>query len=86
MISDKTIDDTLLANASREWRKVAFVVGKTMLQIEPTQRAGLDDLYFAGRVKRLVKRQLLESNGDVLNLRDCEIRLTHPRNSEEEAK
>lgn len=76
MIDDEEIDAALLANITNQWRKVAFVVGMTMMKIDDKQRAGRDDLYFAKRVATLVQKGLVEHNGDLNQMRRCEIRLS----------
>lgn len=76
MITDKEIDRALLANITTDWRKVAFVVGTTMMQVGKQERAGKDDLYFANRVSVLVKEQLVEYIGDLNQMRKCEVRLS----------
>ena len=74
MITDEEIDTALLANISNVWRKVAFVIGMTMMQIDE-ERGGRDDLYFAKRVAVLVEKGFIEYNGDLNQMRQCEIRL-----------
>ena len=76
MISDEEIDQALLANIADKWRKVAYVVGATMMQIEGKRRVGLDDLYFAKRIVVLVENGFIEYNGDLNQIRQCEIRLS----------
>jgi len=77
MIDDKTIDVMLLANISSEWRKIALVVGKTMLQIDNQERVGKDDLYFAERLAVLARKGLIEHQGPLEEIRKCEVRLVH---------
>ena len=73
MTEDKEIEAALLANITNEWRKLAFVVGKAMIQLTTSER---DDLYFAGRVIQLVERGLVEYDGDLEQMRNCEVRLS----------
>ena len=49
MISDEEIDAALLANVTAQWQKVAFVVGTTMMRMDPERHAGRDDLYFRAK-------------------------------------
>lgn len=74
MINDEEIDAALLANISIQWRKVSFVVGTTMMQINREKRVGLDDRYFASRVGVLVERGQVESKGDLEHMRQCEVK------------
>jgi hypothetical protein len=75
MITDEEIDAALLANITNQWRKVAFVVGMTMMEIDSKQRVGRDDLYFAKRIAVLVQKGLIEHTGDLDHMRYCEVRL-----------
>jgi hypothetical protein len=76
MIIDEEIDLALLANVTNQWRKVAFVVGMTMMEIDSKRRVGRDDLYFAKRIAVLVRRGLIEHTGDLNRMRYCEVRLS----------
>jgi Protein of unknown function len=75
MITDEEIDVLLLANSSKAWRKVARVVGTSMQQVNQKDRVNKDDLYFAKRVEFIVNKGLLEYEGDLNDMRSCEIRL-----------
>ena len=75
MITDEEIDTALLANVTNQWRKVAFVVGMTMMEIDSKRHVGRDDLYFAQRIAVLVQRGLIEHTGDLDRMRYCEVRL-----------
>ena len=75
MISDEEIDKALLANITIQWRKVALVVGVTMMQVDNKRRVGRDDLYFAGRLTGLIQQGLIEYDGDLNEIRQCEVRL-----------
>ena len=75
MIGEDEIDEALLKNVTHEWRKIALVVGMTMLQIESHERAGRDDLYFAKRLSLLAEEGAIEHKGDLNQIRECEVRL-----------
>jgi hypothetical protein len=79
MISDEEIDKALLANITHDWRKVARVVGSTMVQLGD-KRAGRNDLYFAERVAVLVEHGLIEQEGDLAQMGHCEVRLSRGKN------
>lgn len=85
-ISDEEIDLALLANTTNQWRKVARVVGMTMGQIDFDRRPGLMDIYFAERVVLLIKKGFIEYEGDLSEMRDCEIRLRQNANNDEKSK
>jgi hypothetical protein len=68
------IDQALLRNASAQWRKVARIVGTTMSSPSSSLH-GIPDAYYAERVRELVRRGLLESQGDLTRMRYSEVRL-----------
>ncbi len=67
------IDNALLANTWEKWRKVAMVVGMTMMNL-PRRVEGIPDIYYSQRVKKLVNDGLLESQGDLTCMRFSEVR------------
>ena len=67
------IDKALLGNAHNRWRKVAMVVGKTMMELE-TRRSGIPDTFYAQRVRHLVESGSLESQGNLAYMRFSEVR------------
>ena len=69
-----SIDQALLQNMSQRWLKVAMVVSRAMNQIG-SQFPGVPDVYYSLRVRELVARQVLESQGNLLRMRFSEVRL-----------
>jgi hypothetical protein len=69
----ESIDRALLSNTHDRWRKVAMVVGKTMMELE-TRRRGIPDTYYAQRVRKLVERGSLQSQGNLEFMRFSEVR------------
>ena len=69
------IDDALLANCVERWRKVAAVVGFTMTDQLMDAFPGVPDIYYAGRVRRLVEKGTLEGSGSLNHMRYSEVRL-----------
>ena len=69
----RDIDRALLENTAERWRKVARVVGDTMLQA-PYRDNSLPDIYYAGRIRRLVEDGTLESQGNLSYMRYSEVR------------
>ena len=69
----QAIDNALLTNACDKWRKVARVVGTTMMEL-PNRVEGIPDVYYSQRVQRLVKDGLLESQGNLSYMRYSEVR------------
>jgi len=85
-ISDEEIDQALMTNITHQWRKVARVVGMTMRQMDSDQQAGLMDLYFAERVVLLVEKGFIEYEGDLGEMRSCEVRLPQDATTDEKLK
>ncbi len=69
----QAIDDALLANTCDQWRKVARVVGTTMMEL-PCRVEGVPDVYYSQRVQTLVRDGLLESQGNLSYMRYSEVR------------
>lgn len=72
------IDGLLLAEASRSWRKTARVVGSTMSAIH-NEFLGLPDVFYARRIKHLVRAGELEAAGSLDRMRFSEVRIPGPR-------
>lgn len=68
------IDEALLRNASAQWRKVARIVGTTVSS-PPGSLHEIPDVYYAERVRDLVRRGVLQSQGDLTRMRYSEVRL-----------
>lgn len=68
------IDDDLLLHAGKQGRKVAMIVGSTMMNDALTV-PGLPDLFYAQRVKALVQKGLLIAEGNLEYMRFSEVRL-----------
>ena len=73
MLTEQEIDDALLAHMTRQYRKVAMVVGLTMMDLEHHSH-GKDALFFADRVNLLAQKGLIESQGDLTKMRYSEVR------------
>ena len=70
----KQIDNLLISEACKHWRKVARIVGFTMSKI-PERIYGLPDVFYSQRVKELVKQGKLESAGNLDYMRYSEVKL-----------
>ncbi|BCJ89354.1 hypothetical protein IZ6_00890 [Terrihabitans soli] len=68
------MDRRLLSHASTRFRKVAYVVGMSMMEKDDRFK-GIFDIFFARRVAELVKAGRLESQGDLRRMRYSEVRL-----------
>jgi hypothetical protein len=70
----RRIDTALLSHATKNNRKIAMLVGLTMM--DPSLRVpGLPDVFYAYRVRMLVDRGLLVAEGSLGYMRYCEVRL-----------
>jgi hypothetical protein len=67
------IDATLLANAAPQWRKVARVVGASLIHLK-AEHPGLPDVYYSFRITELVNTGRLQSQGDLRRMRFSEVR------------
>lgn len=70
------IDEGLLSNCCENWRKVAMVVGTTMMSDGPYRFEDVPDVFYSQRVRALVESGLLESQGNLDFMRYSEVRLT----------
>lgn len=70
----REVDQALLSRVSARWQKVAMVVATTMLGLNE-KFDEIPDIYFGQRIRELVKRGILESQGDLSRMRYSEIRL-----------
>jgi hypothetical protein len=68
------IDEALISHTTRQWRKVAMVVGTTMSSL-PNRVPGIPDVFYAMRVRKLVEDGVLESQGNLARMRFSEVRL-----------
>ena len=73
-IDIKRIDKALLSNTCKYWRKVARVVGTTMLELSE-HIPGIPDVFYAQRIQHLVEEGKLESEGTLACMRYSEVRL-----------
>lgn len=67
------IDQQLLSHCDGQFRKVAYVVGMAM-SLDAERQPGIPDVFYAGRVRRLVERGVLEAAGDLSRMRYSEVR------------
>jgi hypothetical protein len=68
------MDRELLAQASKNWRKVARIVGMAIGELSG-RIPNVPDLYYAQRVRHLVEVGKLESQGNLAYMRYSEVRL-----------
>jgi len=68
------IDKAILQHTSDLWRKVAMIVGLTMMDLE-SRVGGIPDIFYSQRVQHLVEKGLLESEGDLSRMRFSEVRV-----------
>ena len=70
----KEIDDVLLSHVKNLNRKVAMIVGLTMMDLSE-RIEGIPDIYYGQRVKKLVEKGLLIADGNLDQMRYSEVRL-----------
>ncbi len=70
----EAIDAAVLHAASRNWRKVAFVVGTAMGSLSG-RVSGIPDVFYAQRVALLADQGRLEFQGDLSRMRHSEVRI-----------
>ena len=68
------IDSCLMSYISDQYKRVAFVIGQTMLELDGEYPA-LPDLFYTSRVKYLVATGVIEAVGDLNRIRFSEVRL-----------
>ena len=68
------IDNLILSNSSKHWRKQAMVIAKTMSELQD-RFSEIPDIFYAQCVSKLVKNGYLESQGDLKYMRFSEVRL-----------
>ena len=68
------IDAMLLSQASNRYRKVARIVGCSLLELKD-KYPGLPDVFYSERVQALVKSGRLEAQGNLRYMRYSEIKL-----------
>jgi hypothetical protein len=68
------IDEMILSNATIRERKVAMIVALTMSKL-PNPPKYIQDIFYAQRVRELVKESYLEATGYLESMRFCEVRL-----------
>ena len=76
----RDIDQALIANATDQWRKVALVVGVTMLG-QPNRVSGIPDIFYSQRLRKLAEEGQLEFQGDLAFMRYSEVRLPRAQES-----
>jgi hypothetical protein len=67
------IDECLLSHVSHQFHKVAYVIGRTMLEIN--REFSLPDVFYALRIKHLAESGAIEAAGNLGRMRFSEIRL-----------
>jgi len=70
----QAIDDALLSNACDRWRKVSAVVGFTMSGLL-NRRRGIPNVFYAQRIRQLVRAGRLEADGNLAYMNFSEVRL-----------
>jgi hypothetical protein len=72
------IDQCLLSHVSHQFRKVAYVIGRTMLELDG-EFPGIPDIFYGLRIRHLAEFGLIEAAGNLGRMRFSEIRLPAPK-------
>jgi hypothetical protein len=75
------IDSCLMSHMSDQYRKMAFVIGQTMLELDGEYPA-LPDMFYASRIKHLAATGVIEAVGNLDRIRFRELRLRQDGASE----
>lgn len=70
----RKVDFALLSQAKPWWQKVAMLIG-LILRAEELRILELPDIFYAGRIRKLVEAGKLEAMGNLDNMRFSEVRL-----------
>jgi hypothetical protein len=68
------IEGVLVSNVGPRWRKVAMVVGLSMLQLKDRFN-GVPDVYYSRRLAEMAEAGKLDSQGDLRRMRFSEVRI-----------
>jgi hypothetical protein len=75
------IDTCLMSFMSEQFKKVAFVIGQAMLELDREYPA-LPDMFYASRIKHLAATGIIEAAGNLDRIRFSEVRLPENRAQE----
>ena len=67
------IDQALLNNVGARWQKMAKIVGITMQEM-PDRVPGVPDIFYAERLRSMVRAGEIEAEGHICSMRYCELR------------
>lgn len=70
----RQIDNLLLSHATHSWRKVAMLVGLAMTDKSNCLK-GIPDVFYSQRIRNLVEKRHLESQGNLQYMRFSEVRI-----------
>lgn len=72
-------DPLLLSHITQEWQKAAMVIGESQTEFWDTSLIQTGDLVLAGRLRALASAGVIESQGDLFQIRHSEVRLPTAR-------
>ena len=67
------IDQALLNNVTTRWQKMAKIIGITMQEL-PDRVPDIPDIFYAERLRGMVKTDEIEAEGHMYSMRYCELR------------
>jgi hypothetical protein len=74
----RRIDECLLSHVPHKFRKVAYVIGRTMLELDG-EFPGIPGVFYGLRIKHLAESGAIEAAGNLGRMRYSEIRLPVPK-------
>ncbi len=74
----KEIDTYIISISSNYWHKIAKIVASTMNDL-PSRVKGIPDIFYAQRIRKLVEEGVLEAQGNIKSMRNCEVRLRNTK-------
>lgn len=69
----QNIDNAILSVADEQFRKIAYIVG-TVMSDSHNRLIEIPDVFYSQRVKHLVAIGLLDVQGNLKNMRSCEVK------------
>jgi hypothetical protein len=74
VIANADLDALILAACTTQWQKVAMIIAKVM---QAGERNGIkiDEVPIARRVRKLVKEEKLQAQGNLMRVRYSEVKL-----------
>lgn len=70
------VDTFILYHASSKWKKIAWLVGRSLIEFYE-RYPELPDVFYSERVRLLIKNKNFEFQGHLNNMRYCEVKIVN---------